>query len=67
MGQAVEFVGAPLIFLFFGRWIDHHFGTAPVFMLGLFLIALFGVCVSTYYRYKEAMDKEEEGKPWKRT
>jgi hypothetical protein len=67
LGQAVELVGTPLIFLLVGVWLDHRFGTGHVFMLGLFLVALVGVSVSAYYRYKNAMDKEEEGKPWKRT
>ena len=35
-------------------------------MLVLFVLALVGVSVSAYYRYKAAMDTEEEGKPWKR-
>lgn len=67
LAQAVEFVGAPLIFLLVGLWLDHKFGTGPVCMLVLFVLALVGVSVSAYYRYKEAMEKEEEGKPWKRT
>jgi F0F1-type ATP synthase assembly protein I len=67
MGQAVEFVGAPLILLFVGAWLDHRLGTRPVFMIGLFLVALAGVSIGAYYRYTNAMDKEEEGKPWKRT
>ena len=67
LGQAVEFAGTPLIFFLVGLWIDHRFGTAPVFAVALFLVALVGVSVSAYYRYKAAMDEAEEGKPWKRS
>jgi F0F1-type ATP synthase assembly protein I len=66
LAQAVEFVATPVIFLLAGLWLDHRFGTGHVFMLVLFLLALVGVSVSAYYRYKAAMEKEEEGKPWKR-
>jgi F0F1-type ATP synthase assembly protein I len=66
LAQAVEFVATPVIFLLAGLWLDHRFDTGHVFMLVLFLLALVGVSVSAYYRYKAAMDKEEEGKPWKR-
>jgi F0F1-type ATP synthase assembly protein I len=66
LAQAVEFAATPLLFLLFGLWLDRVFSTGRVFMLGFFLLALIGVSVSAYYRYKAAMDKEEEGKPWKR-
>jgi F0F1-type ATP synthase assembly protein I len=67
LAQAVEFAGTPVIFLLLGLWLDHRFGTGRVFMVGLFVLALVGVGVSAYYRYKAAMDRAEEGKPWKRT
>jgi F0F1-type ATP synthase assembly protein I len=67
LGQAVEFVGAPVIFFLVGHWLDRRVGTAPVLAILLFVLALVGVSVSAYYRYKAAMDREEEGKPWKRS
>jgi F0F1-type ATP synthase assembly protein I len=67
LAQAVEFVATPVLFLLFGLWLDHRLGTGRVFMLVFFLLALVGVSVSAYYRYKATMDREEEGKPWKRT
>jgi F0F1-type ATP synthase assembly protein I len=67
LAQAVEFAGTPLIFFLVGRFADHRFGTGPVLAVALFLVALVGVSVSAYYRYKAAMDQAEEGKPWKRT
>jgi len=66
LAQAVEFVATPVLFLLFGLWVDHLLGTGRVFMVGLFVLALVGVSVSAYYRYKAAMDRAEEGKPWKR-
>ena len=66
LAQAVEFAGTPLIFFLVGLWIDHRFGTAPVFAVTLFVAAIVGVSVSAYYRYKAAMNQAEEGKPWKR-
>ena len=66
LAQAVEFAGTPLVCFLAGLWIDHRFGTAPVFAVCLFVVAIVGVSVSAYYRYKADMDKAEEGKPWKR-
>jgi F0F1-type ATP synthase assembly protein I len=66
LAQAVEFVATPVLFLLAGLWLDGRVGTKPVFMLAFFLLALVGVSVSAYYRYVAAMEKEEEGKPWKR-
>jgi positive regulator of sigma E activity len=66
LAQAVEFAGTPLIFFLVGLWLDHRLGTGRIFELVLFLAALVGVSVSAYYRYKAAMEQEEEGKPWKR-
>jgi F0F1-type ATP synthase assembly protein I len=66
LAQAVEFVATPVIFFLAGLFIDHRVGTPHVFALTFFGLALVGVSVSAYYRYKAAMDAEEEGKPWKR-
>jgi hypothetical protein len=66
LAQAVEFAGTPLIFFLVGLWLDHRFGTAPVFEITLFIVALIGVSTSAYYRYKAAMDEAEKDKPWKR-
>jgi len=66
LAQAVEFVATPVIFFLAGLWLDHRVGTPHVFALTFFVLALVGVSVSAYYRYKAAMDEEEKGKPWKR-
>ena len=65
LGQAVEFVATPFLFFLFGIWLDHVFGTGAVLRVSLFVVALAGVVISAYYRYTAAMEKEEEGKPWK--
>jgi F0F1-type ATP synthase assembly protein I len=66
LGQAVEFVATPFIFFVFGLWLDHVFGTGSILRVTFFVLALTGVMVSAYYRYRAAMDQAEEGKPWKR-
>jgi F0F1-type ATP synthase assembly protein I len=66
LGQAVEFVATPFLFFLLGIWLDHVFGTGAVLRVVLFVVALTGVVVSAYYKYTAAMEREEEGKPWKR-
>ena len=66
LGQAVEFVATPFLFFLFGLWLDHVFGTGSILRVTCFALALVGVVVSAYYKYRAAMDKAEEGKPWKR-
>ena len=67
LARAVEFVGTTVIFLLFGAWLDSRFGTRPVFTVALTLIAVTGLGVVAYYRYKEEIRREEEGKPWNRS
>ncbi len=66
LGQAVEFVATPFLFFLLGLWLDHVFGTGDLIRVVCFAVAFAGVCVSAFYRYKAAMEREEEGKPWKR-
>jgi hypothetical protein len=66
LGQAVEFVATPFLFFLLGLWLDHVFGTGSILRVTLFALALVGVTISAYYRYRAAMEREEEGKPWKR-
>lgn len=39
---------ASFIFFYAGYWIDSRFGTAPTFMIGLLLLAVF-LCVGRFY------------------
>ncbi|NQU03118.1 MAG: AtpZ/AtpI family protein [Syntrophaceae bacterium] len=39
---------ASSIFFYAGYWIDSRFGTAPTFMTGLLLLAVF-LCVGRFY------------------
>ena len=66
LGQAVEFVATPFLFFLLGIWLDHVFGTGSVLRVTFFALALVGVVASAYYKYRAAMEKAEEGKPWKR-
>ena len=66
LGQAVEFVATPFLFFLLGLWLDHAFGTGSVLRVTFFALALVGVVVSACYKYRAAMDKAEEGKPWRR-
>jgi F0F1-type ATP synthase assembly protein I len=66
LGQAVEFVVTPFLFFLLGIWLDHVFGTGSILRVTFFALALVGVVTSAYYKYRAAMDKAEEGKPWKR-
>ncbi|MEA1936340.1 MAG: AtpZ/AtpI family protein [Thermodesulfobacteriota bacterium] len=37
------------LFLYVGYWLDEKFNTAPTFMLGLFLLAVF-LCIGRFYQ-----------------
>ena len=66
LGTAFELVGTTVVFTLFGLWLDSRFGTRPVFTVALMLLAVLGLSVSAYYRYKDQIRREEEGKPWTR-
>ena len=66
LGQAVEMVGAPLIFGFIGFLLDHWLGWFPVLTIVGALYGLIGSALRTYYAYAEKMRQQEEGKPWTR-
>jgi F0F1-type ATP synthase assembly protein I len=65
LGRAVELAGTTLIFVLLGLFIDSKTGTRPLFTVLLGSMAVVGLGVTAYYRYKADMAKEEEGKPWK--
>jgi F0F1-type ATP synthase assembly protein I len=67
LSQAVELVVAPLLFALFGWFLDRHFGTGPVLAIALGLLGVFGVAARSYYWYRAAIEREEEGKPWTRS
>jgi F0F1-type ATP synthase assembly protein I len=66
LAQAFELVVTPLVCMFIGMWLDGRFGTRPVLTIVLGVLALFSVVAKMYYGYKAAMEREEEGKPWRR-
>jgi F0F1-type ATP synthase assembly protein I len=67
LAMAVEFAATPLLFAWFGYWLDRVFGTGPVLAIVFGLFGLVGVVLRTYYWYQASMKREEEGKPWKRS
>jgi F0F1-type ATP synthase assembly protein I len=67
LSQAVEIVATPMIFGLVGFFLDRLVGTRPLFTVTLALFALVGMALRMYYAYREAMAREEEGKPWTRS
>ena len=64
---AVELAVIPVAFGLFGLWLDGRFGTRPVLFLVFVALAVIGLATRAYYGYIAEMEREEEGKPWKRT
>lgn len=64
LAQAVEIVVTPLLFALLGFWLDGLFGIRPVLTAILAAAGVIGVGARSYYAYKAAMDRAEEGKPW---
>ncbi len=65
LARAVEFAGTTIIFALLGLFIDSRLGTKPLFFIMFGVLAIIGLSVSAYYRYKADIAAEEEGKPWK--
>ena len=66
LAYAFEFAVTPVLFAGLGWLLDRWLGTAPVLLVALAGFAFVGVSLRTIYRYKEKMEREEEGKPWTR-
>jgi F0F1-type ATP synthase assembly protein I len=64
LGQAVEMVGAPLLFGLLGFLLDRWLGWFPVLTVILSLYGLIGGMLRAYYAYIAKMAKDQEGKPW---
>ena len=67
LGMAVELVATPMVFGLLGYWLDRWFGTGPVLAIVLGLFGLTGIVARTYFWYQQHMNREQEGKPWKRS
>lgn len=60
-GAGLQFVGAILVFVFAGQWMDRRFGTSPLWLLvGLFLGAG-GAFLSLYRRITAAQSRPPSG------
>jgi F0F1-type ATP synthase assembly protein I len=66
LSQAFEFAVTPILFALFGLWLDNWLGTGHLWVVVLSVLGITGVCIKTIYRYKEKVEREEEGKPWTR-
>ena len=66
LAQAVELVGAPLIFGAIGFLLDRWLGWFPILTAVLGLYGIVGAALRTYYAYVAKMRREEEGQPWRR-
>ncbi|MDQ1374187.1 MAG: synthase protein [Actinomycetota bacterium] len=64
LGLAVEMVGTPMLFGLLGWLLDRWLGTAPLFVVVLFLFGVVGMAVKTYYAYVEKMRQHEAQAPW---
>jgi hypothetical protein len=59
MARALEFVITPFLFGLGGFGLDRVFGTEPVLMIALAVLAFVGLIVRWYYVYAEEMRRHE--------
>jgi ATP synthase protein I len=60
IGRGMEFAILVLMFLGIGYLLDRWFGTKPVFMIVLVVVALIGQFASMWYSYDARMKQHEE-------
>ena len=66
LSYGMAMAAVPVVFGAIGWLLDEAIGTGPVLLI---LLAFFGVAASfasAYYRYSSRIERESEGKPWKR-
>jgi F0F1-type ATP synthase assembly protein I len=66
LSQALSLVVGPVLFGFLGYLLDRALGTTPVFAAVFGGFAFAGAVVALYFRYQDAMAREEADKPWNR-
>ena len=59
IGRGMEFAILVLLFLGIGYLLDRVFGTKPVFMIVLVVVALIGQFASMWYSYDARMKQHE--------
>jgi hypothetical protein len=67
LARAIELVVTPVLFGLGGWYLDRWLDTGPAFTLILFLFAVVGMAVRTYYAYVAEMETHEREGPWRRT
>ena len=65
--QAVEMVAAPVLFAIVRVVPRHAFRYRPVLAITLGVFGVAGMAARSYYSYRAAIEREEEGKPWTRS
>jgi F0F1-type ATP synthase assembly protein I len=53
------------LFVLLGLFIDGRTGTRPLFTVVFALLAVIGLGARAYYTYKDQIERDEEGKPWR--
>jgi F0F1-type ATP synthase assembly protein I len=67
LATAFELAAVTVLFALGGLWLDGRFGTRPVCMLVLTMLAIIGLGTRSYYQYKATMEAEEARRPtWQR-
>lgn len=66
LSRAFEMAATPAIFAGLGWLIDRSLGTAPLFLLVLFFLAVAGVGYMTWRKYEAEMQAHEAEAPWNR-
>ncbi len=66
----MQFFAAVLLFVYAGNWLDHRFGTEPLFLLGGLFLGGGGAFYSSYRRLTAAQrdprgesDDKRDGRP----
>ena len=66
MGRGLELAVTLLIMVGVGLFLDHLFGTAPLFAIILSVLGFAGITVKLWLGYDLEMKKHEEGAIWNR-
>jgi len=66
MVRGIEFAVTLVVFSGVGYIIDRVLGLVPVFTIALFVFAVMGLAVRSYYAYEAKMQVIDSASPWAR-
>ena len=66
LSRAFEFAVTPLLFGYLGHVVDKRLHTTPLLLLVFAAVAVAGMFIKLYYAYDQAMEQQEEDRPWRR-